>query len=129
MKVLIADDDPTSLALLEKLLSRVIACTVTTVTDGEAAIKHLEKESFSLLFLDVHMPILGGLEALEWIRRSVDPTVRDVPVVMLTGDRNAEVVQQAAALGILAYLVKPLHMGLARTRLRSLIRSLGATAP
>ena len=106
MNVLVADDDPTTRLLLKRMLIRDFDCAVTEVQNGMEALAALDERRYSALLLDVHMPVMGGLEALEAIRGSAHSSL---PVVMLTAERGAAVVKRAVALGITDYLVKPLR--------------------
>ena len=65
MNVLVADDDPTTRVLLRQLDLRDLDCEVTEVENGLKALTRLDEQRFTMLLLDVHMPIMGGLEALE----------------------------------------------------------------
>ncbi len=104
VKVLIADDDPTIRTMLARLLCD-LDCAVTEVENGVEALGQLNKFRYSMLLLDVHMPVMGGLETLEVVRRSGPH--RSLPVVMISADRDEAVVKRAVALGITDYLVKP----------------------
>jgi len=67
MKILVADDDP----IIRKLLFEVLTSDghqVITKENGFEALKEVQKRSFELMFLDVHMPIMNGLETLISIR-------------------------------------------------------------
>ncbi len=79
-----------------------------------------------MLLLDVHMPVMGGLETLEVVRRSGPH--RSLPVVMMTVDRDESVVKRAVALGISDFLVKPFTPHGVK-RLEHVLRSLRAECP
>ena len=64
-----------------------------------------EKLKPTLLFLDVNMPVLSGLDALPKIRAISPSTV----VVMVTGDTSRALVEQAARLGARGYIAKPVR--------------------
>ena len=121
MNVLVADDDPTTRVLLRQLDLRDLDCEVTEVENGLKALTRLDEQRFTMLLLDVHMPIMGGLEALEAIRAS---THSSLPVVMLAAERGAATVKRAVALGIHDYLIKPLKPIQVAARLRSVLESL-----
>jgi CheY-like chemotaxis protein len=58
-----------------------------------------------LVFLDLHMPEMNGLQVLERLRAL--PGLEEIPVVLLTASRSPEVVTQAAKYGVHDYLSKP----------------------
>lgn len=121
LKVLIADDDPTTRTLLKWLLTRDFDCAVTAVENGLEALARLDEDCYSVLLLDVHMPVMGGLETLEAIRGSA---YGSLPVVMLTADRGEAVVSRAVALGITDYLTKPISPKTTGERLGQVLHSL-----
>ncbi len=68
MKILVADDDP----IIRKLLSEVLTNDghqVVVRENGKEALEEAKKQVFQLLFMDVHMPVMNGLEALVAIRK------------------------------------------------------------
>ncbi len=121
MNVLVADDDPTTRALLKRILIRDFDCTVTEVENGLEALTRLDEQRYSILLLDVHMPVMSGLEALKAIRGSAHSSL---PVVMLTAERGAATVKRAVAFGIADYLVKPLRPKQIAARLEYVLHSL-----
>ena len=121
MNVLVVDDDPTIRLLLKRLLVRDFDCTVTEVQNGLEALTRLDEQRYALLMLDVHMPVMGGLETLEAIRGSSHSSLA---VIMLTSERGAATVKQAVALGITDYLVKPLRPQQIAGRLACVLHSL-----
>ena len=123
MKVLVADDDPTTRTLLRRLLIRDFDCEVTEAMNGLETLAQLDKQRFSVLLLDVHMPVMGGLETLKAIRASSQASL---PVVMMTAERGEAVVKQAAALGVTDYLTKPLRPNRTGERLARVLHSLGS---
>jgi len=79
--VLVVDDDPAVLELLEYMLTRQ-GYQVDQVQDGQAALERLKTHCPDFLILDLMMPKLNGFEVLDAI--SADPALKDLPVVVLT---------------------------------------------
>ena len=70
MKILIADDDP----IIRKLLSEVLITDghqVEAKENGREALEEVKRQAYDLVFMDVHMPVMNGLEALIAMRRVV----------------------------------------------------------
>ncbi len=95
VNVWIVDDDPVDREITSRALRKAgVEVATLTLESGEAALKMLERTSQlpSLIFMDVKMPGMGGLDAL--CRIKADPRTRQVPVVMVTNsplksDRDA----------------------------------------
>jgi len=103
-RILVADDEPALLRLLEFVLGRR-GFIIQGVTNGNAAIEVLKAESPDLVILDVMMPGLDGYEVLTFIRET--PRLEGLPVVMLTARAQLDDIQRGLTLGADAYLAKP----------------------
>lgn len=101
----IADDNSSIRLLLKGLLTELGLNVIGQAANGEEAIRAAKTHQPTVLFLDVNMPILGGLEALPRILEASPKT----SVVMVTGDTSRSIVQQAAGLGARGYVVKPVR--------------------
>ena len=103
-KILIVDDDP----LIGKMYYTKLSADgykVNIATNGEEAIIAVKKERPDLIFLDVMMPKMNGVETLKTLK--TDPQTSGIPVIILTnlGDKPEDM-KKAKALGALDYLVK-----------------------
>ena len=105
MRVLVIDDDPHIRAALRRLLVAKYHAEVAEASDGMIGLQCLLDYQFDLVLLDLHMRTMDGMETLRAIRRS--PKQGSMPVMMLTGDSDESVVGDAKALGVGAFLVKP----------------------
>lgn len=103
-RILIADDEPALLRLLEFVLGRR-GYIIQGVTNGNAAVEVLKNESPDLAILDVMMPGLDGYEVLTFIRETAH--LEGLPVVMLTARAQLDDIQLGLSLGADAYLAKP----------------------
>ncbi len=116
--VLLVDDDPDMLALLEATL-RTEGVRVWTARDGESALRLTRKEHPTLIVLDVNLPDCSGLEVCRRLRVEPDPSLCNIPVLLLTGTNlgESDVVQSFVA-GATDYLTKPIKPTLLRSRVR-----------
>ena len=80
-RILVADDDEALCSLLDNLLSGQ-GYKVEIASDGLKAVNRLKNEKFDLLILDVHMPRMGGPQALEFIR--LMPNCKDLGIIIMT---------------------------------------------
>ncbi|WP_158886274.1 response regulator [Rhodanobacter sp. L36] len=85
-RVLVVDDSPTICAVLGKMLGQE-GYVVIKATDGKTAIELVRSEEPALIFLDVVMPGMNGFTVLRTLRH--DPLVRDVPIIMISGNQQA----------------------------------------
>ncbi len=104
-RVLIVDDEPEAVELLQEFLGAK-GYDVITAGDGAEALRKVMDERPHLILLDVRMPKMDGLEALRRIRE-ID---KEVGVIMVTGVTEEEIGRQAMALGAFDYIVKPLDL-------------------
>jgi DNA-binding response OmpR family regulator len=122
MRVLIADDDRVSAAIVGAALSQW-GYEVTSVSDGEAALHHLQTTSPPLAVLDWMMPGIDGLELCRRIRR--DPAMLHTHVILLTArEAGADRVAGLDA-GADDYLVKPFDREELRARVQVGARIIG----
>jgi len=104
-KVLIVDDDKAFLAILaERMQNR--GMEVSTAESAAAALKMLEKESYDAVLLDLMMPEMGGIEALQ-IMRKKQP---EVQVIFVTGHPSVSKGVEAMKLGAMDFIPKPVDM-------------------
>jgi len=105
LKILAVDDDAMNQQLFPALLSKMgYACTV--VKNGQEAIDLVLKEPFDIIFMDMHMPIIDGLEATRQIRSALQTP--DMPVIIaLTANNFAEEKEHCLAAGMNDFMTKP----------------------
>lgn len=105
MRILLVDDESDFReTLLKRMKRRNI--DVDGVDSGEAALEWLEKNEADVVILDVRMPNMTGLEALQEIKQRYPIT----EVIMLTGHASLEVAIEGMKLGAFDYLMKPMDM-------------------
>ncbi len=123
--VLVADDDPAMLTLLETVLRNGDwECHFTT--DGRRALVMAHRLLPDLLVLDIEMPFVSGLEVLRRIRNTQADNVK---VLLLTASSELKHVEEGLALGADDYLAKPFsHVALVH-RVRKLLFSPGKVGP
>jgi PAS domain S-box-containing protein len=105
-RILVAEDNKINFFVANKFLTGW-GVSVTHVENGKLAIEKLEKESFDLILMDLHMPVMDGIEATRLIRKSEDPKTRTTPVVALTAAIMSENHDKIEGLSINDYVLKP----------------------
>lgn len=101
-RVLLVDDEPECTEMLSLRLSKR-GHTTACAHSGEAALEWLAANEADVVVLDVKMPGMGGIRALEQIR-SCHPNTQ---VIMLSGHADMEVAVEGMRLGAFGYLMKP----------------------
>ena len=102
--VLIAEDEPSILESLDFILRRA-GYSITSVTDGEAALDAVRRHRPRLVVLDVMLPKRSGFEVLKQIR--ADAMTHDLPVLILTAKGQAQDRRIAEELGADGFVTKP----------------------
>ena len=114
--MLLVEDDPNDILLIQRAFAK--ACLVNplkVVRDGEEALNYLagsgdfaDRGRFplpSLIHLDLKLPRKSGLEILQWLRQQ--PSLKHIPVIVLTSSKESSDVSRAYDLGANSYLLKP----------------------
>jgi len=102
LRVLIAEDEPLVAGVLAEQLSQLGHRVVGEATDGEEAVRLCLDARPDLVIMDIKMPRLDGLAASRAILEQAP-----VPIILLTAYTNDEFIEEAASVGIMDYLVKP----------------------
>ncbi|KAL2960247.1 hypothetical protein AAZX31_17G029600 [Glycine max] len=107
LRVLVVDDDPTCLMILEKMLRTCLYEGITKCNRAETALSLLRenKNGFDIVISDVHMPDMDGFKLLEHIGLEMD-----LPVIMMSADDGKSVVMKGVTHGACDYLIKPVRI-------------------
>lgn len=106
-RILVAEDNATN-QLVIKMVLESAGHTVVITSNGEEALDAIEEQDFDVAILDMHMPVMDGLDTVRVLRFG-ERQKRDLPVAFLTADVTAEAVAQAKGLGVETYLTKPMN--------------------
>ncbi len=102
-KVLVVDDDP----VVSKSFDRVLTSkgyAVITAQSGEEAMRKLSEENYDVVYTDIRMPGMSGLEVAEQVKARKPWT----PVVIITGYGSDAAESRAKAAGVVSFMHKPL---------------------
>lgn len=106
-RILIVDDDESSLRILGRLLEQAGYTNCTALNNGPEAADRFLQISPDLVLLDLHMEPVSGFEVLRRVNQLMTPQTRP-PVLVLTGDTTSESKHEALAAGASDFLAKPL---------------------
>ena len=105
MKILIIDDEPLNVALLEDMLAAAGYRHFRSVTDSRAALDTCDSFAPDLILLDLMMPHVDGFAILQSLRSTGNEAF--LPVIVLTADANGETKRAALGAGATDFLLKP----------------------
>lgn len=103
-KILIVDDSPSVLAVLEDMLES-LGYEVKTATNGKQACLLLETVQYNLIITDLTMPVMDGIAFVQTAKKM--PNCKFVPIVMLSSEEDAAKIAEAKRVGISTFLRKP----------------------
>ncbi|MCL4502998.1 MAG: response regulator [Deltaproteobacteria bacterium] len=111
--ILLVDDDPGHLRLIEKNLRRAsLTNPIVKMEDGQAALDYVNSQDGRqnlLMLLDLNMPVLNGYQVLEKLR--ADNRTKRIPVIILTTTNDPREVDRCYDLGCNVYVTKPVDYG------------------
>ena len=121
-KIVVVDDVPANVALLERLLNAAGIRAVRGFSDPVAALDDCRRDQPDLILLDLHMPRLDGFSFLAALEEVV-PDGRFLPVLALTADVAPEIKRRALATGAKDFLTKPFDQVEVLLRVRNLLET------
>lgn len=107
LNVLIVDDSATSRTYIRKtlLLSEVSIGALNEAVDGKQCLEILEKNPTDLLFLDINMPVLSGMEVIDQMKQK--GLMEKVSVVIISSEGSTKRIDELRSKGIHEFLRKP----------------------
>ena len=107
LRILAVDDNAVNLLVLDQLLS-TLGAMIVKAASGPEALELLAAQPFDLVLMDIQMPDMSGLEALQRLRADPGPN-QDVPVVALTADVTSGGPSRYLTLGFTDHATKPIQ--------------------
>jgi CheY-like chemotaxis protein len=107
LKVLVVEDNPINMKLIETLLKKY-GLIVDKAGNGKEAVEKLRiNNSYNVVFMDIQMPDMNGIEATEIIRNDIS---KEIPIIALTAAVMQEEREQALAAGMNDFIEKPVKV-------------------
>ncbi len=103
-KILVVDDEPMIVRLMEFILSRQ-GHEMLIAVNGEEALQKIRAHKPDLVLLDIMMPRIDGYEVAQQLR--ADPETSRLPIIMLSAKAQEEDIRRGAEVGVDAYVTKP----------------------
>jgi CheY-like chemotaxis protein len=121
-RILIVDDEPANVRLLERILQGAGYTELYTTTDGRAVADLYRQIQPDIVLLDLHMPHLDGLAVLGQLQDLI-PANAFVPVLVLTADATSRAREQALSTGAKDFLLKPFDRTEVLLRIHNLLET------
>jgi len=105
MKILVVDDDPEILECFKSIF-KGSGAQLFLSNSAVSAIEELKRQSYNIVFIDLYMPVINGMETLMRMKE-ICP---DIIAIMISGFRNPQILEAAKRSGAANYLFKPLDV-------------------
>ncbi|MEJ6978840.1 response regulator [Pedobacter sp. P351] len=121
VSVLVAEDNAINQFMICKILNSW-NLKVTIVENGQLALESLKYNSFDIVLMDTHMPVLGGFEATRRIRSEMPEGINNIPIISLSAAVLEEEMQQAYDAGVNDIVSKPFDLTILHHKIEKLIK-------
>ena len=118
LKVLVVEDIPLNQLLMKTLLDD-FGFENDISGNGEEAVEKLRHKSYDIILMDLHMPVMNGFEATEYIRKEMKS---QIPIIALTADVTTTDLNKCKAVGMNDYISKPLDERLLYMKIIDLVK-------
>jgi CheY-like chemotaxis protein len=120
LNILIAEDNDVNWEIISAMLG-MFGITTERAENGRVCVEkmsHAAKGSYALIFMDIQMPEMNGLEATRRIRKLDDPWASSIPIVAMTADAFSENVTECLNAGMNGHIAKPVDIKLVIKEIR-----------
>ncbi|MDR3158732.1 MAG: chemotaxis response regulator CheY [Zoogloeaceae bacterium] len=124
MRILVVDDFSTMRRIVRNLLKELGFTNVDEAEDGAIALQKLNGDTFEFVITDWNMPNMDGLTLLQTVRST--PTLKHLPVLMITAEAKKENIIAAAQAGASGYIVKPFTAATLSEKLNKIFEKMAA---
>jgi len=106
--VLYVEDNPTNIRLMEQIIDLVTDAELRSTHTAENALEIVSSVDPDLILMDINLPGMNGIQALNRLRAS--PDTSSIPVIAISADAIPESIQRGLEAGFHAYLTKPIRV-------------------
>ncbi|MBU1095628.1 MAG: hypothetical protein CVV23_16425 [Ignavibacteriae bacterium HGW-Ignavibacteriae-2] len=121
-QVLVLEDQNYAQVIIERVLRKEFNMDVTLAENGLIGIEKYLEQKPEIIFLDISMPDMNGLEFLGFLRGNLDD--KTTPVVVLTANGNKDLVYQLLKMGITSYVLKPFTYETLKEKISEILSSM-----
>jgi len=106
LRILVVDDIYTNRYLLSELI-RLTENEPVVAENGEEAIEIIRNEEIHMIFMDIEMPVMNGIETTQYIRNEMPPPINVIPIIALTAHNPEIFFEDYADVGFDELITKP----------------------
>ena len=122
MRILVAEDNDVNWEIISMLLG-MQGIETERAENGKVAVERMQSApdgAYALIFMDVQMPVMNGIEATKAIRRLDNPWAASIPIIAMTADAFSENVAECLAAGMNGHIAKPIDMKLVMKEIKQI---------
>jgi CheY-like chemotaxis protein len=122
MHILIAEDNDINWEIISAMLG-MYGITSERAENGRICVEKMQKAkqgSYQLIFMDIQMPEMNGLDATRAIRKLEDPWASSIPIIAMTADAFSENVTECLNAGMNGHIAKPVNIDLVIMEIRKI---------
>ncbi|KLN61709.1 hypothetical protein WH96_05165 [Kiloniella spongiae] len=108
MKLLYVEDQPMNTRVLRLFVERLWGEVLFSVETAEDSFDLILEEDFDLVYMDINLPNMNGLEAIRYIKNTLKKN--DLPIIVVSADTNEKIIADAYDSGCRAYIKKPVNI-------------------
>jgi two-component system chemotaxis response regulator CheY len=124
LRFLIVDDFSTMRRIVRGLLKEMGCLNADEAEDGAIALSMLKNQKFDFVVSDINMPNMNGFELLASVK--ADPSLKHLPVLMVTAEARKEDIVRAAQSGAAGYIVKPFTKATLEEKVQKILQKMAA---
>jgi two-component system chemotaxis response regulator CheY len=128
LNILLVDDSETVRAVLAKTLqlTAIPVGELYKAPNGQAALEIMKSAWIDLIFTDINMPVMGGVEMVAAMHQ--DEVLKSIPVIVVSTEGSATRIEELKAYGVRAYVRKPFMPEQIRAVVEEVLGPIGADA-
>lgn len=119
LRILVVDDIYTNRYLLSELI-KLTGNEAIMVQNGKEAIEILEKERIDIIFMDIEMPVMNGIETTQYIRTKMASPLNAIPIIALTAHNPELFFEDYSEVGFDELVTKPYSVEKIKAKIRDL---------
>ncbi len=119
MKFLYVEDIAINAKVLELYVKSIWHIPLSVAPSAEAGIERIKHEKYDLIFMDINLPGMNGVDAVRHIKKTLGQ--ESLPIVMVSADATPKTMEQAYKAGAADYIVKPVKIEILKEKVENLV--------